>query len=215
MAKRRTSQIQRQKRASTSTSERPGAKQRRGIRVDWRLLAVGSIGLLTLIIVAAVLVIGNGRDPYIGEVQPDEGRRHIPVTETPSYASVPATSGPHWDAAGVAPAEWGIYSSPLPEPAAVHNLEHGGIVIWYQRGKLSSSDVDALSAFVRQQTASAEFKFIVSPYGGRAYGHSIAVVAWRWRLYLDSLDLDAIRGFAQAHYGKAPEPLGGPAPPIP
>ncbi len=71
----------------------------------------------------------------------------------------------------------------------------------------------ALEAFVRQQNASAEFKFIVSLYGGKDFGHPIAVVAWRWLLYLDSPNLDAIRGFAQAHYGNAPEPLGGPAPP--
>jgi hypothetical protein len=113
----------------------------------------------------------------------------------------------------VAPAAWGVHSSPLEEPAAVHNLEHGGIVILYQPAKLSPTDRDALETFVRQQIAGAQFKFIVSPYRGKDFGHPIALVAWRWFLYLDSPNIDAIRAFAQAHYGDAPEPLGGPAAP--
>jgi FAD/FMN-containing dehydrogenase len=46
----------------------------------------------------------------------------------------------------------------------------------------------------------------------RDFGHPIAVTAWQYILYLDALELDAIRAFANEHYGRAPEPNGGPAP---
>jgi hypothetical protein len=213
MAKRRTSQVQRQRASRQQLNQRVVSGSGR-VAIDWRLVAIAVMGVLAVIVVGVALVLGvSGGDRYVGQVYPDNGRSHIPVGENPTYNSVPATSGPHWAQDGVAPAAWGVYSSPLAEPAAVHNLEHGGIVIWYQPAKLTATDRAALEAYVREQTASAQFKLIVSPYGGKNFGHPIAVVAWRWLLYLDSADLGAIRGFAQAHYGKAPEPLGGPGPP--
>jgi hypothetical protein len=210
MTKRRTSQIQRQRASREQLNQRVG----RRTGMDWRVVAIAVMGVLVVIVVGVALVMGvSSADRYIGQVYPDNGRSHIPVGQSPTYNSVPATSGPHWDQQGVAPAAWGVYSSPLPEPAAVHNLEHGGIVIWYQPAKVNAADRATLEAYVREQTASAQFKFIVSPYSGKDFGHPIAVVAWRWLLYLDSANLDAIRGFTQAHYGKAPEPLSGPGPP--
>jgi hypothetical protein len=133
----------------------------------------------------------------------------------PTYNSTPATSGPHWNQAGIAPAEWGVYGAdaPLQEPASVHNLEHGGIIIWYDPAKISAADITTLENFVRTQNATERYKFIVSPYTRTTFGHPIAVVAWRWLLYLDSANLDAIRAFSDAHYGKSPEPNGGPGPP--
>ncbi|MEE9284868.1 MAG: DUF3105 domain-containing protein, partial [Dehalococcoidia bacterium] len=43
------------------------------------------------------------------------------------YNSNPPTSGPH------APqrAEWGVLDEPIPREVPVHNMEHGGVVIWY------------------------------------------------------------------------------------
>jgi hypothetical protein len=95
----------------------------------------------------------------------------------------------------------------------LHNMEHGGIVIWYQPAALSSDDLTTLTTFVQQQITTDEFKLILTPWGGADFGHPIAVTAWRWLLYLDDADLDKIRGFIDAHYEDAPEPNGGPAKP--
>lgn len=103
--------------------------------------------------------------------------------------------------------------SPQDPVQLIHNLEHGGIVIWYQPGAVQPDEVDSLTAFVSTQLRATRYKFIVSPWEGADFGHSIAVTAWRQLLYLDSVDLDAIRGFADANYGQAPEPQGGPPPP--
>ena len=183
--------------------------------LDWRVLALIVATLLAGAAAAVTLVAGSGENLFAGQIEPDGGRNHIPVGQTAIYTSTPATSGPHWSQQGLAPANWGVYGSdaPLLEPAGLHNLEHGGIIVWYQASKLAPADVTTFENFVRSQVTTERFKFIVSPWTGRDFGHSVAVVAWRWLLYLDSANLDAVRGFADAHYERSPEPLGGPGPP--
>jgi hypothetical protein len=173
-------------------------------------LAIGAVAVLV-----ALLVGGGSCGADCGTRQPDEGRTHIATGQMPTYRSVPATSGPHWNAAGVAPINWGIYPSPVMEPAVVHNLEHGGLVIWYQPSKLDAAGVKALTDYVRQQLTGARYKVILSPWSGKDFGHAIAVTAWDWLLYLDQPNTDAIAKFTEAHYEQAPEPGGGPGPPAP
>lgn len=180
--------------------------------LDWRIVALGGAVVVALVVVVVALLFTGGSSAYAGTIEPDAGRTHIPDGSAGGpYTSVPATSGPHW----ADPANWGIYttSAPLAEAQSVHNLEHGGIVVWYQPSKVSSADVTKLEQWVAAQVASPRFKFILSPWTGPDFGHPIAVTAWRWLLYLDTANTDAIGQFADAHYGKAPEPLGGPAQP--
>jgi hypothetical protein len=209
MAKRRTSQIQRRPRASEEAlTRRVGARS----GLDWRVFAIIGAVLVAVAVVVFALLSAPGNSAFVGKIQPDGGNAHIPVGQVPTYNSVPATSGPHWNQPPIAPASWGVYGidAPLQEPASVHNLEHGGIIIWYDPTKISAADITTLENFVRTQGTTARYKFIVSPYTRTTFGHPIAVVAWRWLLYLDSANLDAIRAFSDAHYGKAPEPNGGP-----
>ena len=129
------------------------------------------------------------------------------------YSSLPATSGPHWGT----PANWGVYSTPQNESQLIHNLEHGGIVIWYDPARVDADGVAALTDFVDGQVStgiSGRFKFILSPWGGSdPLPAPIVASAWRYLLELDTADTSAINDFARAHYQKSPEPNGGPAPP--
>jgi Protein of unknown function (DUF3105) len=215
MAKRRTSGIQRRSRASDEAlSRRIGT--RRGPALDWRLLAIGGILVLGAVVLVLVLVFG-GTTPTdntgIGTQQPDSGRNHIAEgTQGGPYSSVPATSGPHWSSAD-SPGPWGVYPSAQPQERMLHNLEHGGVVIWYQPAKLAAAGLKALTDFVNQQITTERFKVILVPWSGTDFGHPIAVTAWNWLLYLDTPDLDKVRTFIERHYGDSPEPFGGPAKP--
>jgi hypothetical protein len=192
-------------------SRRAGASGRSGL--DWRIVAIGGAILVALVIVVIAFLLSSSDPKDRGTIQPDEGRNHVQVGQVPTYKSVPPTSGNHWSSATPAcPMNWGVYGSAVLEPCVVHNLEHGGIVIWYQAG-LPADQVATLADFVNTQLSTAQFKYVLSPWTGKDFGHPIAVTAWRWLLYLDSADTDAIRGFASQHYGKAPEPNGGPAAP--
>ncbi|MEO6579253.1 MAG: DUF3105 domain-containing protein, partial [Candidatus Limnocylindria bacterium] len=156
---------------------------------------------------------------------PNDGQEHVAVGTTcrspqapcgpDPYSTLPAASGPHWDPSGVA--NWGAYASPQNETQLIHNLEHGGIVIWYDAAVLDNAQVQELNSYVLGQVASGisgRFKLIVSPWGGdEPLGAAVAVTAWRHILKLDAFDLDAVRAFADANYLRfAPEPNGGPAP---
>jgi hypothetical protein len=215
MAKRRTSGIQRRSRASDEAmGRRLGVSTRRTL--DWRILSVGAILLLGLVILLLVLLFGGGggTDPgTAGQRQVDAGRAHIGEgTQGTDYTSVPATSGPHWSSAD-SPGPWGVYTNAQAQERLLHNLEHGGIVIWYQPAQLSAEDLAALTSFVQQQITTERFKLILVPWSGADFNHPLAITAWNWLLYLDSADLDKVRGFIDAHYGDAPESFGGPGKP--
>jgi hypothetical protein len=213
MAKRRTSQVQRRPRASQEAmTRRAGASSRSAL--DWRIVAIAAAILAAVAIVIVALLVSNGGDPrFKGIAKPIEGRNHVPVGQFPTYRSVPPTSGDHWSSANpLCPMNWGVYTSPVEEPCAVHNLEHGGIVIWYT-SSLPADQVTKLTDFVNAQLGGAQFKFVLSPWAGKDFGHPIALTAWGWVLYLDTADTDAIQSFSSQHYGRAPEPNGGPAAP--
>ena len=194
-------------------SRRLGTRTARTL--DWRIVAIGGILLLGLVILLLVLMFGGGDgDPsIIGTRQVNAGRTHIEEgTQGSGYTSVPATSGQHWNSAN-SPGPWGVYSTAQPQERLIHNLEHGGIVIWYQAAQLSTADLATLTQFVQQQITTEKFKVILTPWSGTNFGHPIAVTAWDWLLYMDTVDLDTVRGFIDAHIGRAPESNGGPAKP--
>lgn len=223
MAKRRTSNVQRRDRASADALNRR-LDERGSSLPDWRLLAIGGVLLVGLIILGLVLLFSSAPNPNEGVTQPNDGQTHVPVgttCRTPEapcgpdpYSSTPATSGPHWDPSGLA--NWGVYETPQNETQLVHNLEHGGIVIWYQPDMLDAAEIEELASYVNRQVASGvsgRFKFILTPWAGEDFGAPIALTAWRHLLYLDEVDTAAIDDFVRARYGLAPEPNGGPGPP--
>jgi hypothetical protein len=225
MAKRRTSGIQRRERASSDALNRRLDEPTGRALPDWRLLLIGGVLVVGVLILGLVLLFGGGSDPSAGAIQPLDGTTHVPVGTTcrsaaapcgPNpYSSVPGTSGPHWDPSGVA--QWGAYSTPQNESQLIHNLEHGGIVIWYDAAAVDADSIDTLTQYVTRQTAaglSGRYKFIISPWGGEdPLPAPIVVTAWRYLLELQTADTDVIDAFARDHYGRSPEPNGGPGPP--
>jgi hypothetical protein len=230
VAKKRTSKIQRRERASAEAMSRRIDQGSAPALPDWRLLLIGGVLVIGVLILALVLLFGGTPSESLGAQQPNDGTAHTQVgvdcrdpaqqNDTTNcgadpYSSLPATSGPHWDPSGIA--NWGVYSTPQPETQLIHNLEHGGIVIWYDPDALDAESIDALASYVSTQNASGisgRYKFILSPWGGsEPLPSPVVATSWRWLLALDTADIDAIDEFARAHYGDAPEPNGGPPPP--
>ena len=214
MAKRRrTQQIQRRgTRASEEALNRPLTA---GRGFDPRLLIVGGILAVGVIVLIVVMITISGPNPSAGTLQADKGGGHVAdgtnvrAGDPSAYASLPGTSGPHWGT----PDNWGIYTQPQAESQVIHNLEHGGIVVWYQADQLDATSLQQLTDWVQSQVRSTRFKVILSPWAGADFGHPIAITAWNYLLYQDPLDLGAVQGFMDAHYGRSPEPNGGPGPP--
>jgi hypothetical protein len=111
------------------------------------------------------------------------GHNHVPGPVT--YSVVPPVGGDH-------NATWmncGIYSKPVPNEHAVHNLEHGAVWITYQPS-LPASEVAGLRAFVERQSKlspggqQASRYMDLTPYPGLP--SPVMVSSWGFQLRLSS-----------------------------
>jgi hypothetical protein len=212
MSRRRTAAPQRRTRASEAALQR-----RVGAGVAPRLggtsMVIIGVGLLVVVGLTAIVLftlLAPGTTASVGTAQAMDGRTHIDQgTAGGPYSSTPAASGPHWEQ----PVSWGVYPDPIPQEPVIHNLEHGGIVIWYQAAQLSAPQVAELAEFTRRWNSTERYKVLMAPWAGTDFGAPMAMVAWTWLLYLDEIDTDLMDRFIDQHYGDAPEPGGGPGPP--
>jgi Protein of unknown function (DUF3105) len=123
---------------------------------------------------------------------------------------VPATNGRH---SSPLPPEPAVYDQPVPEANAVHNLEHGYVLIYYRGEGDQALAPEILSAL--EELAESENKVLVAPYPGLA--NKFDLVAWRKLQTCDPPDdaepEDAVtlaEGFISQFRagGLAPEPQG-------
>jgi hypothetical protein len=142
------------------------------------------------------------------ELQPDQGRGHVePGAPHEAFITRPATSGPHWfvppdEAVPTgAPADWGVYGSPLPDEVLIHNLEHGGIGIHYD----CPDGCLELGEQLRSIPPAGFSQYIVAPYPDMP--QKIAITSWRHLMYLDEFDEARIREFIDAYLDRAPESI--------
>jgi hypothetical protein len=160
---------------------------------------------------------------------PDQDRSHInPLAGPPlsAYPTTPPASGPHADIPpGPLPA--GVYDSlTLPELyRAIHSLEHGASIVWYDPAA-PAERVARLIDFYDRRLQDAEVgqdRVIVAPYdvpgdpaGLLPEGRQMALVAWHRLRLCDRVDLAVAYDFTSQYgfptssgrdyLGEAPEP---------
>jgi hypothetical protein len=106
------------------------------------------------------------------EAQP--GRHSLTEDGTAKWNTDPPTNGPHFgfDASGnVGTVVWGEYDEPLQLARVIHNLEHGGIYIFYG-SDVSDSVVGELRAFYEDHKNGT----LLAPYP--KLGDTVALGAW-------------------------------------
>jgi hypothetical protein len=140
------------------------------------------------------------------------GNLHLASGESYAYDQHPATSGYH-DPAPL-PAEPHVYTSPVPETQAVHNLEHAYVLVYYRADGDGALPPDAVRALAR--LSDAEDKVIMAPYPDLPDGSALALAAWNklWECPSGVTPEQArtiASGFIEAYRGtsNAPEPNAG------
>ncbi len=97
-----------------------------------RRLRIGLIAAVSVVVVAGVgfLVVDKATASELPGVahQSNEGRVHVAPGTAVHYATATPTSGTHTTGSP----RCGILTQQLPAELAVHALEHGTVVIWYQ-----------------------------------------------------------------------------------
>ena len=128
---------------------------------------------------------------------PSAGRGHI-TTLDPNppikYNSFPPTSGKHY----YVPAVWGSYDAPVSEYQAIHNLEHGGIVIQYGKG-VSEDTVSQVGDFYQSDPVG----LLVAPLP--KLGNKVALTAWTHLALCPGFDEKAFKAFRDAYRYQGPE----------
>jgi hypothetical protein len=140
------------------------------------------------------------------------GGLHLQPGETYDYGRHPATSGYH-DPSPL-PFTPKVYTRPLVETRAVHNLEHAFVIVYYRevgRDALPKDVVDALATYVQSQD-----RMLMAPYPQLPQGAALALTAWnKIQTCPATVSVDQAKtitaGFVEAFRGtsNAPEPPRG------
>ncbi len=129
---------------------------------------------------------------------PSTGRTHLGSGETYSYTSRFPVSGPHHRV----PIEPGFYRFPQPPIQLVHALEHGHIVIYYD--KPGDDVLQTLGQWADRY--SGPWDGVVVTQMPRL-GSRIELTAWTRRLSLARFDAAVAAAFVDAFRGRGPENL--------
>jgi len=166
-------------------------------RVPW--VAVGGVAILLVlgVVIARNLGVGEGAGRFVAGIGVGD---HRPVGQPIAYTSYPPTSGTHSES----PTSWGFHTEPVADELAVHNLEHGGVVISYNN--ISPDDQSKLRSLFGSYPKDryGEVKLVIRPYDKIPAG-SIVLTAWSWIDELRAYDEARIRAFMDAHLDKCCE----------
>ncbi len=138
----------------------------------------------------------------LGERVRDEGFDHVAVGTQIQYQARPPASGPHYPA----PAPAGVYPEGLLPGFWIHSLEHGYIVLLYKPPVSDARNLE-FREMVRDFPKSKyrNVKLVVAPY--EEMSHPFAVLAWDWRLFMDTFDRAKVLEFYKGHVDQGREDL--------
>lgn len=159
-------------------------------------IVIGTVIVLGVIVALAVRSGGVTNPGELqGDVVEDQGREHIAVgQEHPPYNSNPPTSGNHWPE----PAPWGTYDDEQPDEQLVHNLEHGGVNVFY-KPDLPKDQLTRLEDMARPYRV----KVILAPR--QANDSLVALTSWNRILKLNEFDEEKIKSFIKNNRNHGPE----------
>ncbi len=193
------------KRKKTSTlnmsrAERKALREQEARRTRLQLIALGAVSVAVLVFVVFLAVRGQAGLP--GDKVNNLGNRHIPTEEANnvSYNSRPPTSGSHFGQL----ARWGVYKEPVADGLQIHNLEDGGVGIWYNCPDGCPELVDQLTGIVDEM---GEERLLMAPYPGLET--KIALTAWNRIDKMEEFDRERIIEFIKAYRGKDHHGVGG------
>lgn len=185
---------------SMSRAERKALREKEARRTRIQLLALGAVSVAVLTMVVFLAVRGQANLP--GERVNNLGNQHISAEAAASavYNSKPPTSGPHFGQ--IAP--WGVHTEPIPDALQIHNLEDGGVGIWYNCPDGCPELVDQLTGIVDEM---GEERLLLAPYPDM--DATIALTAWNRIDKMEKFDRERIIEFIKAYRGRDHHVGGG------
>ena len=145
------------------------------------------------------------------------------VTRDVDYAadgnSNPPAGGPHWSSGSCGarpgnappfcgPAPWGIFREPWVPATLVHNMEHGGVIFWYDTQ--NSALITELEDLVRSKAEDGDL-LVMAPYP-EMEDETIALTSWARidKFPVGEYTKERVEDFLDAHaFRFNPEGFGG------
>ncbi len=175
-----------------SSSKKSRSKKRRASKNSNRLGWILGIAAVAALIIVPIVINVARRANLPGERFPSQGNAHVEVGAEVAPYSNPPTSGPHSGQL----AAWTAYDFIVPEQRLIHNMEDGGVVLWYLFGteEENRAHIDAL-----QEVARPYRRVVIAPR--ESMPTTYALTAWQRLQRFDEIDVDAMRKFIDAYEG--------------
>ena len=182
------------KAAAPTSSTAKLARARRGRRKGNPLPWIVGLGGLAVLVVGQIGLNLYREATAPGERFPSQGNVHVALgTSTPAYNSDPPTSG--WHTPDLA--SWGTYVEPQPDQRLIHNMEDGGVILWYAAGTLEENEAHV--AALEDVVAGRYSRFVIAPREDMPTTY--ALTAWRRLQRFDAIDVAAKQAFLAAYHG--------------
>ncbi len=125
--------------------------------------------------------------------------------------SNPPAGGPHWGSSACppdpelapafcGPVPWGIYRLPWQAESLVHNMEHAGVILWYNTS--DQTIIDELESLIAERLNAGQL-LVMTPYP-EMETESIALTAWSRidKVPVDQYSLGRVEQFFDVHEGR-------------
>jgi hypothetical protein len=157
----------------------------------------------------------DGSQPQLDFAHVGEAGGPVSPPALSTYPTIPPASGPH----DANPLPHGIYDSAPPIQQAIHSLEHGGAIIWYDPAASGPGLTELLDFYGQDssQTDVGQDRVIVAPYdypnegdaGSLPAGTQMALVAWHRYEACTDVNLAAAFNFTARYASYAAPPADG------
>ncbi len=127
-----------------------------------------------------------------------EGNGHVADGTKITYKNDPPTSGDHYQT-WVLP---GFYTAPQANELLVHSLEHGYVIIYYNKAKLSDADMGHIRSLTNAYKG--QWDGVVAIPRDDAQ-NAVVLTAWNNMLKMPTFDKDKMNAFVDKFRGRGPE----------
>lgn len=166
-----------------------------------RSMTAGLVGIVAFVVVAVavVLFLRDDEEPAEADIEGLQSYADLSNTHVENdvaYDQAPPVGGDHV-------AAWldcGVYTEPVADELAVHNLEHGGIWLAYDADALDDAQVDALAEQLPDNG-------IMTPYDG--LDSPVVVSSWERQVALDGVDDPRLATFVETYENNPLAPESG------
>ena len=158
-----------------------------------RRLNLTVVGLALLIAIPVVMNRMQSAN-FPGERFADQGNTHIANTSNPhpAYNSNPPTSG--WHVSYLA--NWGSYDYIVPDEVLLHNMEDGGVILWY---RIDTQEENRANIAKLEEVAQGYRRTVIAPRQDSETPYTLT--AWQRKQSFAEVDEAGMRAFLEAYEG--------------